>query len=131
MVVDDDPILCEVAKTCFKKLGALDISVAHNGRDALDFVDLQGDPFSFVLLDLNMPVMDGVQFLRHLHRRNYQGSIGILGGEEPAMLSLSADLSKKLSLDVVGPIRKPPKVASLQDLISRTDASCGPIQRDE
>ncbi len=119
LVVDDDPILCAVARTCFQKFGASDISVAHNGLDALEIVDQNGGPFDFILLDLKMPVMDGVQFLRHMDKRAYEGLIGIVSGEGPAILSLAMDLARKCGLNVVGSIAKPLNMTRLEELVSK------------
>lgn len=36
---------------------------AYNGQEALDEIDENGDP-DIILLDLRMPVMDGIEFLK-------------------------------------------------------------------
>ncbi len=122
LIVDDDPILCEVARSYFQGAGAAQISVAHNGRDALDIVERNEDQFDFILLDLKMPIMDGVQFLRHVGKRAYKGSIAIVSGEGAAIMALAMDLAKRCGLNVVGTIVKPLNTTFLDDLISRSDA---------
>ena len=117
LLVDDDPIVCEVTKAYFEKSGVERISVAHNGKDALDIVDGHQGALDFILLDLKMPVMDGVQFLRHMHERAYQGTIAIVSGEGTAILSLAMDLARKCGLKVVGPLSKPFGVSSLDALV--------------
>jgi two-component system chemotaxis response regulator CheY len=46
-----------------------DLQPAENGRSALDVLAGSGEPFDAVLLDLRMPDMDGVEFLRALRRQ--------------------------------------------------------------
>jgi len=41
------------------------IEEAMNGLEALDKVKAEG-PFDFILMDLNMPVMDGIECVRRL-----------------------------------------------------------------
>lgn len=118
LVVDDDPLLCEVAASYFRNSGASHISVAHDGCDALDFIEARSDPVDFILLDLKMPNMDGVQFLRHMHQRGYRGPIGIVSGEGPVISSLAMELAKKCGLNVVGYLNKPLTSNGLAELIS-------------
>lgn len=120
LLVDDDPIVCEIARSYFEQSGAERIFVAHNGKDALDIVDGYHSALDFILLDLKMPVMDGVQFLRHMHERNYEGTIGIASGEGVAIQSLAMDLARKCGLNVIGPILKPFRPANLDALIFAT-----------
>ena len=63
LVVDDDPSVRERLRTTLERQG-WSVVEAVNGRDALVKV-LHGPPRA-VLLDLNMPVMDGFQFLHDL-----------------------------------------------------------------
>jgi two-component system chemotaxis response regulator CheY len=48
----------------FSKLPGYDVSFAKNGRQALDSIQTNGMP-DVVVLDINMPVMDGLEFLAH------------------------------------------------------------------
>ena len=60
LIVEDDPELAEVYHTLLVQAG-YNVSVAHNGKDALKLSE-EHDP-KLILLDLRMPVMDGVEFL--------------------------------------------------------------------
>jgi CheY-like chemotaxis protein len=81
LCVDDDPItlmLCKmvIAKSSF----ASEIITAQNGEEALNYFDdlklnnlgaeIKKYP-SLVFLDLNMPVMDGWEFLDHFSKEEY------------------------------------------------------------
>jgi CheY-like chemotaxis protein len=59
LVVDDDVDLQDTLVAAFA-IGGHQVSVASNGREALDAV--RGDHFDVIVLDVMMPVMDGVEF---------------------------------------------------------------------
>lgn len=62
LVVEDDPELAEVYHTLLVQAG-YNVAVAHNGQDALKVTE-EHKPV-LILLDLRMPVMDGVEFLEN------------------------------------------------------------------
>jgi len=61
LVVDDDHDLREAVSTVLEERG-FHILGACNGREALDLLRGDGERPSAILLDLMMPVMDGLQF---------------------------------------------------------------------
>ncbi|ROR01914.1 response regulator [Desulfosoma caldarium] len=66
MIVDDSKSMRHVIKKVLK-ISGLDIGEiieASNGQEALD--QLQDHWVDLILSDIHMPVMDGIEFLRHL-----------------------------------------------------------------
>ena len=63
LVVDDNSMNRIMLSRYITKLG-YQATLVENGRQALD--KLQGQPFDLVLLDVQMPEMDGYQVLEHL-----------------------------------------------------------------
>jgi len=61
LLVEDDPLASEAMTLTFRKEGHRVLTARH-GREALDQLR-QGDLPAVVVLDLMMPVMDGLQFL--------------------------------------------------------------------
>ncbi len=73
LLVDDDQVDVMTVQRAFKRNNILDpLFVVGNGKEAIDFLNHQGqyaDPEKFprpgiILLDLNMPVMNGIEFLK-------------------------------------------------------------------
>jgi len=68
LLVDDDPTINFVHKLFLTEWEVTDqIYTAANGQEALDFLEQSEDfgqqPPSMILLDINMPVMNGFEFL--------------------------------------------------------------------
>jgi two-component system, chemotaxis family, chemotaxis protein CheY len=63
LIVDDSPLLRATARRAVLQAGVdpSQIREAPNGQEALDA--LRAEPADVVLLDINMPVMDGFQFV--------------------------------------------------------------------
>ncbi len=58
LIVEDDTINQKVL-TNILKVSGMEIAIANNGREAVNMVKESLEPFDLVLMDINMPVMDG------------------------------------------------------------------------
>jgi DNA-binding NarL/FixJ family response regulator len=65
LIVEDEQLLNEAYS---RVLGAANISLlrAYNGKEALDLLKDKEHKPDIILLDLRMPVMDGIEFLKEL-----------------------------------------------------------------
>ncbi|MFZ9502578.1 MAG: response regulator [Beijerinckiaceae bacterium] len=66
LVVDDSSVIRKVARRILEGM-SFEIAEAENGQEAL--VACNRRMPDAILLDWNMPIMDGLQFLRELRRR--------------------------------------------------------------
>jgi two-component system chemotaxis response regulator CheY len=63
LLVDDSSTMRRIQKNQFIGLGIPDVIEAENGEDAWNRL-LENMPIDLILLDWNMPVMDGYTFLK-------------------------------------------------------------------
>lgn len=68
LILDDEQDILEIYQEILARLPSQpEIRTANNGHDAIAM--LESEPFSLLLVDLNMPQMDGFQVLAIVHRR--------------------------------------------------------------
>ena len=66
LAVDDDFINLKLISSMLRKNQNVDVIMeATNGLDAINLLKTQGD-IDLVLLDIKMPVMDGIEFLTNI-----------------------------------------------------------------
>lgn len=107
LVIDDDPFARSLLVRQLAALAIRAIELADSGQAALSRLE-QGQPdFEVLIVDLNMPGMDGVQFLRHLAQRRFRGGLVLVSGEDDRILRAAAKLAAVGRLRVVGTLHKP------------------------
>jgi len=65
LLVDDSSAMRRILETQLRELGVTSIVHAGNGRDALDQLG-RNMPLDYILLDWNMPIMDGFSCLKKI-----------------------------------------------------------------
>ena len=78
LVVDDVPAMAEQYAYDLHRLGGHDVLVAHDGREALERMGQEA--VDCVILDLEMPGMDGFEVLRALERRGSEVPVIVYTG---------------------------------------------------
>ena len=60
LAVDDDPIILDLLTVIFGQGGFSDVELVPSGADALKMIESHEVPFDCLIVDLNMPEMDGI-----------------------------------------------------------------------
>ncbi|PCI80777.1 MAG: diguanylate phosphodiesterase [SAR86 cluster bacterium] len=119
MVVDDEPVVLNMAVRILEKLGFTKIDTATNGNIALGRLVTSDPPIELIICDLNMPEMDGVEFMRHAHESGFSGGLILFSGEDTRLLDSAFGLGKAHDLNLLGAIKKPLKPDELITLIKK------------
>ena len=114
LVVDDSSLIHQMYRLVMSRYKC-EIVDAMNGQEALDLLSLQKD-VQLILLDINMPVMNGVQFLEKASKTGLQSKIPVIiisteGKEE--------DTIRGLKLGAKGYLKKPFNPSDLYNLIGK------------
>ena len=121
LIIDDDEVSNLVTKLMLDRVDiAQNIIMALNGKEAVNYLEKCGENFpDLILLDINMPIMDGFDFLEYWEKK------GMTSRSKIAMFTTSIRLEDKERAsqfyDVVSYIEKPlteSKVESLFEEIS-------------
>jgi signal transduction histidine kinase/DNA-binding NarL/FixJ family response regulator len=111
LLVEDNEINQEVAGTMLAQLGLV-YELAENGKVAVEKIKNQA--FDLVLMDIQMPVMDGYQATRAI--REFNKSIPIIALTAAAMIE---DKNKALEAGMNDHMAKPMNPSDLYRLLSR------------
>lgn len=106
LVIDDEPFAGGFLRRQLETLGRGDVTVYESARDALARIDGKDD-VDLIFCDLQMPEMDGVEFVRQLVRIGYDGAIALVSGEEDRILHSAERLARAHRLKVLGALAKP------------------------
>lgn len=119
LILDDEPFMHKLLVRMLANLGYTQVSTCDNGHVALELIDSPNDCPNLILLDLNMPKMDGLEFVRHLVERNYIGSLIFISGEDERMQQSAEKLARAHKITVLGHLHKPATPEGLAALIGK------------
>ena len=81
LIVDDEDFILNLTGRMLQSLGCENFATARNGKEAIDQLTSEGEPFDIVICDLKMPDMDGFEFIRQVAEWDATGGFIILSGE--------------------------------------------------
>ncbi len=116
LLVDDDPVMHRVTATILSDLGIKKVLSALSGPDALEIIVENQDTIELIICDLNMPGMDGVEFIRHIADQHFSGSLVLTSGEDIRILRTVEKLAIEHELHVLGTLEKPVTLVKFNDL---------------
>jgi EAL domain-containing protein (putative c-di-GMP-specific phosphodiesterase class I)/DNA-binding NarL/FixJ family response regulator len=130
LVLDDEPFMLKLMDRMLKNLGFTSVMTCDTGRAALELVDRSNSRPDLILLDINMPEMDGVEFARHLVEHRYSGALILVSGEDERVLQSVDKLVQAHQITTLGYLTKPITPEQLAMLIEKWVPQCA-IQAPE
>jgi two-component system chemotaxis response regulator CheY len=114
LVVDDSDLIHRMYQLVLCRFNC-ELVKAMNGRQALEILSEQDD-FQLILLDINMPVMNGIQFMEQANAQGLHDRypIVILSSE-----GTEEETARGLKLGARGFLRKPFKSSDLYDIMAK------------
>ena len=115
LLVEDNLVNQKVVLAILRKKG-YHIDVANDGREALDRLEAPGAAYDLVLMDVQMPVLDGLEATRAIRRNARWDRLPILAMTAHAM---NGDKERCLQAGMTGYISKPVQPAHLIATVER------------
>jgi len=123
LLIDDDPFYSQLAVEVLNGLGFDEVAVANDGTTGLNQLKGTGLHYDVVICDLNMPEMNGVEFIRHASQTGFDGGIILLSGENKRMLETAYGVAKTHDANILGAMAKPINPEELREAMGRLEPS--------
>ena len=117
LVVDDSNVQRNHVMNMCLEQGVDNVVGAINGVDAID--KLSEEKFDLVFIDLEMPIMDGVELSRKIAKNKLAPSVIILSSKDPSLISSIGTMAESDGLIVLGTFKKPMQINDLVNSLNR------------
>lgn len=117
LVVDDSNVQRNHVMNMCLEQGVTYVKGAINGVDAIE--KLKEETFDLVFIDLEMPIMDGVELARAIAKEKLALSVIILSSKDPSLISSIGTMAESDGLNVLGTFKKPMQVNDLENSFNR------------
>ena len=114
LVVEDHGFQRWALANVLTGLGARNVLNAPDGQSALEIVDSVDEPLDVIVTDLDMPGMDGVEFIRHIGQRKVRAALILASGLERSLVATVESLAKSCGVLVLASIEKPTTARKLE-----------------
>lgn len=105
-IVDDDPVHNLITSQLMQSVNLQeDVRIFNNGQEVVEAIEA-GDVPRVILLDINMPIMDGWEFLEKYQHNNQQADVYILTSSSNSFDLEKADGFKNVRGYYTKPINK-------------------------
>jgi EAL domain-containing protein (putative c-di-GMP-specific phosphodiesterase class I) len=125
MVVEDHGFQRRMALRLLADLGIERTWEAADGGSALELLHGLDAPPDVIIVDLDMPGMDGVEFIGHVAERKLASAVVIASALDPALLETVQTMARAYGLRVLGAVEKPMTLAKLATVLAGFDDGFG------
>ncbi|WP_144640570.1 EAL domain-containing protein [Bordetella genomosp. 13] len=125
LVVDDSLTQRRHAAALCRQLGALLVHEAGDGVQALDLIAALPAPPDLMIVDIEMPQMDGIELIEALRIRATDTDVIIASGRESALIDSVLAIGSDLGVSVLAGLEKPLTLTALADALTRRAARPG------
>jgi PAS domain S-box-containing protein len=123
LVVEDDDFQRRMIVNMLRSLGVRLIGEAEHGKQAIEMIQrAHQTPVDVVLCDLNMPEMDGLEFLRYFGENHHQISIVIISALGNKLLASAGSMTKMYGMKLLGLIEKPVALGKLKEVLAKYES---------
>jgi two-component system chemotaxis response regulator CheY len=116
LIVEDSPMMRQLLVFALSRIKNLSITEADDGVDALK--KLAGGRFDIIIVDINMPIMDGLKLVKRIRSGSDHKDVPIMivtteGAEEDRQRALSLGANQYITK----PIQAPQVISEVKKLL--------------
>ncbi len=127
LIVDDDPMAQSIYKSFFASVGVDKTYAAASGKQGMHVLNAKEQDIALIILDINMPEGEGIEFLRHLHTVDFTGHL-VIGSTSYTVNGESAQkLATLYGLKLLGFIAKPLTKRKLEQVLNPSRIFATPV----
>jgi EAL domain-containing protein (putative c-di-GMP-specific phosphodiesterase class I)/CheY-like chemotaxis protein len=131
LIVDDSSVQRQHVAALCRELGIKLIYEASNGSEALQLLSMLVLPPSVMIVDLEMPGMDGVELIQQLRQRELVVALIVASSRESVLIESVMTMGRILGLAVLDGLQKPLMLPGLRTALARyrVPGSSAPLQQ--
>lgn len=118
LIVEDSPFQRELLGALLREFGIDDVQQVADGDAALALLRECRDELPLLLIDLEMPVMNGIELLQRLIEEHILAEVLIISGREEALISTVEGMLQAADMPLLGSLQKPIVGQDLHRLLS-------------
>ena len=122
LLVDDSSAQRAYAVALCNELGITEVLQASNGQEALALLASLPQAPDLLIIDLEMPTMDGPELLTRLRERGLESPIIVASSRERSLLHSVQDMGGDMGLFILGALQKPLRLESLSAILRNWDS---------
>ena len=119
LVAEDHDFQRRTLVRVLQGLGAKHVAEAADGRAALEIFRSAARPVDIIISDLEMPEMDGMEFIRHVGAGGIPVSVILSSALDPALVSSVETMTRAYGITLLGALEKPVTPQKLEALIGK------------
>lgn len=118
LVVEDHGFQRWALGHVLEELGAHYVLFAQDGESALEILRAPGEPVDIVISDLDMPAMDGMEFIRHVAESGTPVSLVLASGLDRSLVASVETMARAYGVTLLGALSKPVTAEKLAEVLS-------------
>ncbi len=116
LIVDDDQSICRLIARMSDQQGVDSVIVNHADFVESTYLDYQP---TLIVMDMKMPMLDGVELLRMLEKQSCKAAIILISGIDKSVLQTTAHLGESMGLNIAGVLTKPMDIERMKILLAQ------------
>jgi CheY-like chemotaxis protein len=119
LIVDDDEFQLDFVADLLKDLGVTNVATAHGGQIGLDTFDKAKLKPDLLICDIQMPEIDGFEFMHAMRQRDFTGGVILMSGQGAKVLYSASILAQLSRQRFLGTLEKPVTLDAISEKLDQ------------